>query len=42
MKKELLKYRLLLPSEIQVQIHRAEEGGFWAKGNDIPRGAGTG
>lgn len=31
MKKELLKYRLLLPSEIEVEVHQAEEGGFWAK-----------
>lgn len=31
MTKELLKYRLLLPPEIEVEIHQAEEGGFWAK-----------
>lgn len=36
MKKELLKYRLLLPSEIKVQIYRAEEGGFWAKVKTFP------
>ena len=36
MKKELLKYRLLLPSQIEVQIHRAEEGGFWAKVKTFP------
>lgn len=36
MKKELLKYRLLLPSEIEVKIHQAEEGGFWAKVKTFP------
>lgn len=36
MKKELLKYRLLLPSQIEVEIHRAEEGGFWAKVKTSP------
>ena len=36
MKKELLKYRLLLPPEIGVEIHRAEEGGFWAKVKTFP------
>lgn len=34
--KELLKYRLLLPSEIAVGVHRAEEGGFWAKVETFP------
>ena len=36
MTKELLKYRLLLPPEIEVQIHRAEADGFWAKVKTFP------
>ena len=36
MKKELLKYRLLMPSQIEVEIHQAEEGGFWAKVKTFP------
>jgi len=36
MTRELLKYRLLLPSQIKVEIHRAEEGGFWAKVKTFP------
>lgn len=36
MKKELLKYRVLMPSQIEVEIHRAEEGGFWAKVRTFP------
>ena len=36
MNKELLKYRLLLPRTIEVEIHRAEEGGFWAKVKTFP------
>ena len=31
MHKELLKYRLILPPQIEVMVHRAEEGGYWAK-----------
>lgn len=36
MKKELLKYRLLMPSQIEVEMHLAEEGGFWAKVKTFP------
>ncbi len=36
MKKELLKYRLLLPPHIEVEVHRADEGGFWAKVKTFP------
>lgn len=36
MKKELLKYRLLMPSQIEVEVHQAEEGGFWAKVKTFP------
>ena len=36
MNKELLKYRLFLPRTIEVEIHKAEEGGFWAKIKTFP------
>ena len=36
MKKELLKYRVLMPSHIEVETHQAEEGGFWAKVKTFP------
>src|SRR3989338_502714 len=36
MKKELLKYRLLMPAQIEVEMHQAEEGGFWAKVKTFP------
>lgn len=34
--KEYLRYIMLLPRGFSVQIHRAEEGGFWAKVLELP------
>lgn len=36
MKKELLKYRLLMPSHVEVEMHHAKEGGFWAQVKTFP------
>lgn len=36
MKKELLTYRVLMPSQIEVEMHLAEEGGFWAHVKTFP------
>ena len=36
MQKEYLKYILLLPRKLSVDIYRAEEGGFWAKIKELP------
>lgn len=34
--REYLKYIMILPRKLEVEIHRAEEGGFWAKVKGLP------
>lgn len=36
MKKNIIPYLIMLPPEIEVEVHRAEEGGFWAKVKNFP------
>lgn len=33
---EYLKYTMFLPHKLSVEIHKAEEGGFWAKVRELP------
>lgn len=34
--KELIKYLMILPRKLEVEIHPAEEGGYWAKVKGLP------
>jgi len=34
--REYLKYLMILPRKLEVEIHRAEEGGFWARVKGLP------
>lgn len=34
--REYLKYIMLLPRKLSVDIYKAEEGGFWAKVKELP------
>jgi predicted RNase H-like HicB family nuclease len=34
--REYIKYVLLLPKKLSVDIHKAKEGGFWAKVKELP------
>lgn len=34
-KRELLRFFIALPPRLEVEIHRAAEGGFWAKVNNL-------
>lgn len=33
---KFIKYMMMLPSKLNVEIYRAQEGGFWAKVKNIP------
>lgn len=35
-RQEKLLFQALLPSSLKVIVHKAEEGGYWAKGIDVP------
>lgn len=34
--KDLIRYIMILPREIEVEVNRAEEGGFWARALKYP------
>ena len=35
-RKEKLLFQALLPQSLKIVVHKAEEGGYWAKGIDLP------
>ncbi|MEK7480678.1 MAG: type II toxin-antitoxin system HicB family antitoxin [Patescibacteria group bacterium] len=35
-KQEFIRFSTILPEELEVEIHRAEEGGFWAQIKNLP------
>lgn len=35
-RQELIRFSTILPEELQIEIHRAQEGGFWAKVKNLP------
>lgn len=36
LEREILKFSVILPKELMVEINQAEEGGFWAKVSNFP------
>lgn len=34
--KDLIRFYMILPRNIAVEIHRADEGGFWARVKNVP------
>jgi len=36
LEREVLKFSVILPKELMVEINQAEEGGFWAKVSNFP------
>lgn len=35
-REEKLLFQALLPETVKIAVHKAEEGGYWAKGTDVP------
>lgn len=33
---ELIRFSTILPEKLEIEIHRAQEGGFWAKVKNLP------